>query len=75
MNDTQKQIIRQSSLKSSIEFFKVRTDYKPTLMEIIGVSMGMEAYAMDGSYELLQTIQKKLDKNQDIWNIFRILVI
>lgn len=65
MTDKDKQIIRQSSLKSAVEFFKLRPDYNPTLMEVVGVCMGMEAYAASGSYELLQQIQKKLDKNLD----------
>jgi len=63
MNNKEKQIHRQSSLKTAVEFFKLRPDYNPTLMEIVGVSMGLEAYVNDGSYELLQTIQKKLDNN------------
>lgn len=61
-NDTQTQIVRQSSLKSAIDFFKVRGDYKPSLMEIVGVSMGFEEYAMSGSYETLKKVQEKLDK-------------
>ena len=66
MNNTQIQIIRQSSLKTAVDFFKVRGDYKPTLMEILGVTMGFEEYASTGSYEILQKVQKKLDKNLDI---------
>jgi hypothetical protein len=62
-SDTQTQIVRQSSLKSAIDFFKVRGDYNPSLMEVIGVSMGFEEYAMTGSYETLKLVQKKLDKN------------
>ena len=66
MNDTtRQQIHRQSCLKVAAEWFKTRPDYKPTLQELIGVSMGLEAYVQDGSYDLLQTIQRKLDNNLD----------
>lgn len=66
MNETQKQIIRQSSLKSAIEFFNVRKDYNPSLMEVVGVCMGFEEYASTGSYEILQKVQKKLDENLNL---------
>lgn len=61
MTDTQKQIIRQSSMKSALDFFKVRNDYKPTLMEVVGVCMGIEAYATNGDPTLLKRVQDKLD--------------
>ena len=61
MNETQKQIIRQSSMKSALDFFKVRNDYKPSLMEIVGVCMGIEAYATTGDPSLLKRVQEKLD--------------
>jgi uncharacterized alpha/beta hydrolase family protein len=62
MDSREKQIHRQSSLKTAVEYFKLKENYTPTLMEIVGVSMGFEAYVANGSYELLQTIQKKLNK-------------
>lgn len=62
MNETQKQIIRQSSMKTAVDYFKVRTDLKPTLMEVLGVCMGIEAYATSGEYDLLKKVQDKLDK-------------
>jgi hypothetical protein len=40
MDERQKQIIRQSSMKTAVDYFKVRTDLKPTLMEVLGVCMG-----------------------------------
>ena len=60
MNDTQKQIIRQSSLKSAIEWSSGQ-DRKYTLSELIGITMGFEAYCIDGSFELLQRVEKKLN--------------
>ena len=62
MNDTQKQIIRQSSLKSAIEWVNSQ-DSKYTLSELIGITMGFEAYCTDGSFELLQRVEKKLKKD------------
>jgi hypothetical protein len=62
MTDTQKQIIRQSSMKTAVDYFKVRNDLKPTLMEVLGVCMGIEAYATNGEYDLLKKVQEKLDK-------------
>tara|TARA_R110000868_G_scaffold74120_1_gene214438 strand:+ start:126 stop:317 length:192 start_codon:yes stop_codon:yes gene_type:complete len=61
MTDTQKQIIRQSSMKTAVDFFKVRTDFKPTLMEVLGVCMGIEAYATNGDHSLLKKVQDKLE--------------
>ena len=61
MNDTQKQIIRQSSLKSAVEWVNAQ-DREFTLTELIGITMGFEAYSVDGSFDLLQTIQNKLQK-------------
>lgn len=61
VSDTQTQIVRQSSLKSAIDFFKVRGDYNPSLMEILGVCMGFEEYAMTGNYDTLKKVQEKLD--------------
>lgn len=69
MTDTQKQIIRQSSLKTAVDFFKVRSEYKPGLMEVLGVTMGFEEYASTGSYEILQKVQKKLDENLNTSNL------
>jgi hypothetical protein len=62
MEERQKQIIRQSSMKTAVDYFKVRTDLKPTLMEVLGVCMGIEAYATNGEYDLLKKVQEKLDK-------------
>jgi hypothetical protein len=64
MNDTQKQIIRQSSLKSAVEWVNGQ-DKKYTLSELIGITMGFEAYCTDGSFELLQRVDKKLHKEND----------
>jgi hypothetical protein len=64
MNDTQKQIIRQSSLKSAIEWSSGQ-DRKYTLSELIGITMGFEAYCIDGSFDLLQRVDKKLRKEVD----------
>jgi hypothetical protein len=65
MNDTQKQIIRQSSLKSAIEWVNSQ-DTKYTLSELIGITMAFEAYCTDGSFELLQRVEKKLKKDLEI---------
>lgn len=62
MTETQIQIIRQSSMKTAVDYFKVRTDLKPTLMEVVGVCMGIEAYATNGSIDLLKKVQDKLLK-------------
>lgn len=62
MNDTQKQIIRQSSLKSAIEWVNAQ-DRKYTLSELIGITMGFEAYCTDGTFDLIQKVEKKLDFN------------
>jgi hypothetical protein len=59
MNDTQRQIIRQSSLKSAVEWANGQ-DRNYTLSEVIGITMGFEQYCVDGSFELLQKIDKKL---------------
>ena len=61
MNETQKQIIRQSSLKSAVEWVNAQ-DRKYTLSEMIGITMGFEAYCTDGSFELLQKVEEKLSK-------------
>jgi hypothetical protein len=61
MNDTQKQIIRQSSLKSAVEWVNGQ-DRSYTLSELIGITMGFESYCIDGSFELLQKVDKKLRK-------------
>ena len=60
MNDTQKQIIRQSSLKSAVEWANGQ-DRSYTLSELIGITMGFEQYCIDGSFELLQKVDKKLN--------------
>lgn len=59
MNDTQKQIIRQSSLKSAVEWVNAQ-DRDYTLSEMIGITMGFEAYCTDGSFELLKQVETKL---------------
>jgi hypothetical protein len=64
MNETQKQIIRQSSLKSAVEWVNGQ-DKKYTLSELIGITMGFEAYCIDGSFDLIQKIDKKLNKEKD----------
>lgn len=60
MNETQKQIIRQSSLKSAVEWVNAQ-DRKYSLSEMIGITMGFEAYCTDGSFELLKTVENKLN--------------
>ena len=60
MNDTQKQIIRQSSLKSAVDWVNGQ-DRSYTLSELIGITMGFESYCIDGSFELLQKVDKKLN--------------
>jgi hypothetical protein len=64
MNETQRQIIRQSSLKSAVEWVNGQ-DKKYTLSELIGITMGFEAYCIDGSFDLLQRVDKKLRKEVD----------
>ena len=64
MTDTQKQIIRQSSLKSAVEWVNAQ-DTKYSLTELIGITMGFEAYCVDGSFDLLQTIQNKLQNKHE----------
>ena len=62
MDEKQKQIIRQSSLKSAVDYFKLRPDIKNvSLSHVIGVCMAFEEYATTGSYELAKKIEKKLD--------------
>jgi hypothetical protein len=64
MNETQRQIIRQSSLKSAVEWVNGQgKNY--TLSELIGITMGFEAYCIDGSFDLLQRVDKKLRKEVD----------
>lgn len=65
MNETQKQIIRQSSLKSAVEWVNGQ-DRKYTLSELIGITMGFEAYCTDGSFELIQRVEKKLRKDLEL---------
>mgnify|MGYP007090474750 CR=1 FL=1 len=61
MNDTQRQIIRQSSLKSAVEWANGQ-DRNYTLSEVIGITMGFEQYCVDGSFELINRIDKKITK-------------
>lgn len=58
-NDTQKQIIRQSSLKAAVEWVG-NQNREFTLSELIGITMGFESYCTTGSYELIQSVEKKL---------------
>jgi hypothetical protein len=60
MNETQRQIIRQSSLKSAVEWANAQ-DTKLTLSELIGVTMGFEAYCTTGSFELIKQVEQKLN--------------
>jgi hypothetical protein len=68
MNDTQRQIIRQSSLKSAVEWVNGQ-DRKYTLSELIGITMGFESYCIDGSFELLQRVDKKLRKEEELTQV------
>jgi hypothetical protein len=60
MNDTQKQIIRQSSLKAAIEWVSNQEE-KYTLSELVGITMGFEAYCADGSFDLIRKVEQKLN--------------
>ena len=60
-NNTQNQIIRQSSLKSAVEWVGNQSR-EFSLTELIGITMGFEEYCTTGSYELIQKIEKKLQK-------------
>jgi hypothetical protein len=59
--NTQNQIIRQSSLKSAVEWVGNQSR-EFSLTELIGITMGFEEYCTTGSYELIQKIEKKLQK-------------
>jgi hypothetical protein len=62
MNDTQKQIIRQSSLKSAVEWVtSPNRDY--SLTELIGITMGFEQYCTSGEFDIIQKVEKKLSKD------------
>jgi len=65
MNDTQKQIIRQSSLKSAVEWVTSQNrDY--SLTELIGITMGFEQYCTSGEFDIIQKVEKKLAKDLEI---------
>ena len=52
MNDTQKQIIRQSSLKSAVEWVtSQKREY--SLTELIGITMGFEQYCTSGEFDII----------------------
>lgn len=59
--NTQNQIIRQSSLKSAVEWVGNQSR-EFSLTELIGITMGFEEYCTTGSFELIQKIEKKLSK-------------
>lgn len=64
MNDTQKQIIRQSSLKSAVEWVNnQKRDY--SLTELIGITMGFEQYCTSGEFDIIQKVEKKLAEKLD----------
>ncbi len=60
-NNTQNQIIRQSSLKSAVEWVG-NQNRECSLTELIGITMGFEEYCSTVSFELIQRIEKKLSK-------------
>ena len=65
MNDTQKQIIRQSSLKSAVEWVTSQNrDY--SLTELIGITMGFEKYCTSGEFDIIQKVEKKLSKDLEL---------
>ena len=64
-NTTQNQIIRQSSLKSAVEWVGNQSR-EFTLSELIGITMGFEEYCTSGSFEIIQKVEKKLSENLDI---------
>jgi len=59
-NDTQSQIIRQSSLKAAVEWVNGQ-DKKYTLSELIGITMGFEEYCKYGAFETIQKVDNKLN--------------
>jgi hypothetical protein len=60
-NNTQQQIIRQSSLKSAVEWVGNQSrEY--SLTELIGITMGFEEYCSTGSFEIIQKVENKLSK-------------
>jgi hypothetical protein len=67
MNDTQKQIIRQSSLKSAVEWV-TNQPRQYSLTELIGITMGFEEYCSTGSFDIIQKVEKKLNDNLEVSN-------
>ena len=64
-NNTQAQIIRQSSLKSAVEWVSnQKREY--SLTELIGITMGFEEYCTTGSFDVIQKVEKKLSENLEI---------
>ena len=58
-NNTQQQIIRQSSLKAAVEWVGNQSrEY--SLTELIGITMGFEEYCSTGSFETIQKVETKL---------------
>jgi hypothetical protein len=64
-NNTGTQIIRQSSLKSAVEWV-CNQDRNYSLTELIGITMGFEEYCTSGSFKTIQMIEKKLNENSHI---------
>ena len=59
-NNTQNQIIRQSSLKAAVEWVGNQSrEY--SLTELIGITMGFEQYCTNGDFDLIQKIENKLN--------------
>ena len=54
--DTQFQIIRQSSLKAAIDFFKDK-EYK--LEDVIKITMAFESYCIDGNLDIVSKLKSK----------------
>ena len=54
--DTQFQIIRQSSLKAAIDFFKGK-EYN--LQDVMRITMAFEQYCIDGNLDIVTQLKNK----------------
>lgn len=60
-NDVQRSIIRQSSLKVTLDFYN-KIDHIPSLIEFIRLSEIISDYVQDGITPEIKTIAKKFDE-------------
>jgi len=58
-NNTHESIVRQSMMKAAVDYAAGK-DYK--LTEVIGIGMAFTEYALYGTYETAQIVEKKLNK-------------